>query len=314
MNIKSDYTWKKPVSAFAYEFDSCSSANILKNALDKSIIPPGPFLVETDYTQDFTSYHPLDDDTLFAKFADVESGEESFIKWTDQHGTLTKSEQVGTFPLLVVPSKCIDIEEEIPCWGVQGKKGKRASYIQLSESLGFWLREHGDLSYAVKVWEQLVERNTIKLKEIVEWYEDDPSTNIRNAVRIRRWDGSYIILFSSNVRPWLSGITRGLDVLKPALLYLQLAVSEKIKLNPISVDLYTDEQGQLQRSLQPTSLLSAMWYQFSLALTGEIRLRRCSICQQWENMRGHRSDWTMHTTCSTNKRSQQYRNKKKEAK
>jgi hypothetical protein len=71
-----------------------------------------------------------------------------------------------------------------------------------------------------------------------------------------------------------------------------------------------DEDGLLRKTLVPTSLLSAMWYQLYLAVIGEIKLRRCAICWKWENMEGHRVNWSKHAACANNERVKRSRSKK----
>jgi hypothetical protein len=63
--------------------------------------------------------------------------------------------------------------------------------------------------------------------------------------------------------------------------------------------------------LQPSSLISFMWFQLGLAIDGKIRLRRCEVCGEWEDMENHRENWTKHPRCANNKCAERYRNKKR---
>ncbi len=47
----------------------------------------------------------------------------------------------------------------------------------------------------------------------------------------------------------------------------------------------------------PSSLLSAMWYQAALALSGERRYKRCPICGRWEDVTDRRPNWKRHQQC-----------------
>jgi hypothetical protein len=71
-----------------------------------------------------------------------------------------------------------------------------------------------------------------------------------------------------------------------------------MRLYPLNIRFEMDEKEEVHKIIAPTSLLSAMWYQFFLAQTGEIKLRRCAICNRWEDMEGHRETWSKHANCA----------------
>ena len=91
------------------------------------------------------------------------------------------------------------------------------------------------------------------------------------------------------------------------MLHVQLTINEKLRNYPVNILLQIDEQGKLQKRLQPTSLLSAMWYQFYLVVAGVETLRRCAICGKWENMKDHRDSWKKHAACANNERVKRFR-------
>ena len=114
-----------------------------------------------------------------------------------------------------------------------------------------------------------------------------------------------------NTRPWLSNLCKYPDVIKPALLYVQTVISKKLKDYPLHIEIQTDAlNGKLFKVLRPTSLLSAMWYQFFLVFTGEERIRRCDICGRWEDMRSRRGSWKRHKTCASHERVKRFRKNK----
>ncbi|MDR1481439.1 MAG: hypothetical protein LBI74_02305 [Synergistaceae bacterium] len=112
--------------------------------------------------------------------------------------------------------------------------------------------------------------------------------------------------------PWLPLLGHRLDAVRGASLYVQRKITQKLEQYPLKILFRSDSKARLYKTLRPTSLLSAMWYQFYLALTGGIRLRRCSICGRWENMAIHRDSWTKHANCANYNRVKKSRNKKKE--
>jgi hypothetical protein len=103
------------------------------------------------------------------------------------------------------------------------------------------------------------------------------------------------------------------NVRKAALRYVQEKINEKLASWPLRIFFRTDDDsGEIHKIIEPTNLLSAMWYQFYLALAGEIRLRRCSLCGKWEDMERHRATWSKHANCANYNRVKKARLKKRE--
>jgi hypothetical protein len=90
--------------------------------------------------------------------------------------------------------------------------------------------------------------------------------------------------------------------------YLKWVVGLFLKVHPVT--LHYEET----RVLRPTSLISCLWHQLSLALDRKINLRRCDICGQWEDMANHRSNWKAHKHCANREAVKRHRKKKKEKK
>jgi hypothetical protein len=201
---------------------------------------------------------------------------------------------------------------------------KGSEYLQETESFGLWEAAHIALSGAVLLWELAMKEDTEGLKNLVEWRDNG---NILEIVHIRRdmfkvvdfdklWGDYHYrersrVYFTSLLRDRSPDIDlfRSPEVIRPALYAAQSAVNSKLEEYPVNIVLRMDSQGNPYKVLRPTSLLAAMWYQFSLALTGEIKLRRCSICGKWESMRNHRDNWKTHATCASNKRVERFRKK-----
>jgi hypothetical protein len=99
--------------------------------------------------------------------------------------------------------------------------------------------------------------------------------------------------------------TRDLDDFGIVRGYLNVLISKNTWKYP--VEIWRDER----HFLEPSSLLSFMWFQLGLALDRKIRLRRCEVCGEWEDMENHRENWTKHPKCADNKRAERYRNKKR---
>ena len=102
------------------------------------------------------------------------------------------------------------------------------------------------------------------------------------------------------------------DAKTAAARYIGQEICRKTREFPLTVRFETDERKEVHTIIEPTGLLSAMWYQFSLACTGEVKLRRCIICGMWENMERHRHTWSAHPNCANYRRVKRARRKKRE--
>jgi hypothetical protein len=326
-----EFTWVKP--SLGYVWEDCESV-VLHRGL---VAPIGPFLVEKDYSQDVRSYAPLVDDALFARFGDLSSDAESFAQWASEFGMLTTGEDIGPSKLYVIPENSIEPSKPIHSSGFESNtKSGKTGFLQCTESLPFWQREHNFLGSTIFLWELVVDQDIERLGKLVKWQDTGTTLKVLgirkdlfDAVdfekiwndesygeadkyinRYRAQYGAYVTTtYVKEDERWSSPLFRSPEIIRPALYNIQRAIMAKLRTFPVNIDLRMDTNGQIYKILKPTSLLSAMWYQFSQVLVGELKIRRCSICQQWESMRGHRDTWRTHTKCASNKRVERFRKK-----
>jgi hypothetical protein len=254
-------------------------------------------------------------------------GAEAYLQWADKYGMLVGGEKLTEGRLCAIPKNSIDPQKTIHYYGVSKKlKDGKKGYAQLSESLRFWRKEQRELRFTLLLWELAENGNVEDLKKVVEWSSDNAGVTIRFIERKLlstithvahdgeddKYRGFERFFNAKEIRPWASRLCRYPDVVKPALLYVQTCVNRKLQEYPLNFIMQMDDWGKTYNYLQPTSLLSAMWYQFSLALQGEIKLRRCDICGKWEDMKTHRATWQRHKTCASNQRVERFRQKAKE--
>jgi hypothetical protein len=330
------FTWQKP--SIGYTWENCLA--ISEDYLGRKFKVPEPdYLVERDYSQDMIVYQPLDDSTIFANFADLEPGPSTFVQWANKHGPLVGGESLKESPLIktliVLPKESIEPKKTIHHSGVvhtfeDGRRG----YGQLSESLQFWHKEHEDLSFAFFLWELANLKDIETLEKVVEWNDERSGVEIWKIGRyqlpttdmnkVRERDLKYIkesgislgyenLFDVQHIRPWASKICLYPDVIRPAMLYAQLCINRKLKEFPLNFVIQVNEQGRFFNVLQPTSLLSAMWYQFLLVIRGDVKIRRCDVCGKWEDMKTHRENWHRHKSCASIQRVVKSRLKAKEA-
>jgi hypothetical protein len=281
-NLDPSFTLLKPVMGYTWEGCEVFFEGLLGR---KIAIPPPPYLVEKDYSQAMIVSRPLEDSTLFANFGDVEPDDQAYLQWADKHGMLVGGEKLTEGHLCVIPKNSIDPLKAIRYYSFSKEfEDERTGYAQLSESLQFWRKEHRELSFAVVVWE-LAARNDVKrLGKIIQWSIDYAGVLVHYVktasivelnigkltdpdYREKHTFGSEILFDDSSTRPWMSKLCRYPDVIKPALLYVRECINRKLQKYPINFISRTNDCGEVDSFLRPSSLLSAMWYQFHLVLT-----------------------------------------------
>ena len=315
-DYKIDFIWRRERDGYVWannNGDITTSAELF-NKREVKEFPNPPYLAAKDPESEIETYRPLDNSALFANFADIEGTPDNFIIWSGKYGILTNGEKVSNSELLVLNVELADEPERLSCCS--------------TESLEFWIKEHNDLSFVLMVWEFVINKDIERLKRIIQWRGNDQVViyhvgkgyidEVDRSDRFSDWGAEVydqleesVIFDKYNTRPWLSKLCKYPDVIKPAAFYVQSIISNKLKDYPLYVDIKADTlDGKMLKELRPSSLLSAMWYQFSLVFTGEEKIRRCAICNMWEDMRGHRGSWKRHKTCASHERVKSFRKNK----
>ncbi len=245
-------------------------------------------------------YRPLDTNFLFAKFADIAADKESFARWADEYGLLAGGENFQSTKMTVSVPLFVKPFEELPTYAVP------------AESLSFWREEHRELHCAVTVWEAwhglmcpdipLYSRDEVTLNNIISWYEEDQQRGIR--ITTGKLEDKLPLY-----------IEQPKDAIAQASVYLRQKINIKLKKYPVVVNFQMEKGEFSKNTLQPSNLLSAMWYQLLRAVKntdeGIIRMRRCRICKEWVSLIGRRVDWQAHEVCHAKARKE--KNKKGQA-
>jgi hypothetical protein len=224
----------------------------------------------------------MENPMLFAQFSDMNPAEESLFDWADEH------------------------ERGDAVFSPYEPKDERE-----------WRREHLDLSFAVMLWEMIL-KDDKRLNGIIEWNEDTKRAYVRPCPRDMSGSADFGQGENDIYYPCYTLPPRLVENYHPvtfdakdaASLYIREEICRKMRRYPPVLRFDADERGEVQRTVEPTSLLSEMWYLFFLACTGEIKLRRCSVCGRWENMEGHRDTWSKHPNCANYQRVKRARRKK----
>jgi hypothetical protein len=286
-------------------------------------IPDGPYLTSIYPRVRDYPYDPLENAILFAQFADIAPDKESFAEWANDYGRLIDVDRKYLFMHILVPDDHFTQKEAESIKKAADRriieKNERFYFLGKPDPLRFWIEEHRDLSFNVMLWEMALNDDP-RLNKIVEHHEDTERVYIYkfpkeklNEIDFKRFreDDAYSPNFIKPPYRLERYFQRGFDAQKAALRYVQDSINRKLESYPLRVSFQTGENEELHKVIEPTSLLSFMWYQFYLALAGEIQLRRCSLCGKWENMEGHRSTWTKHANCANYGRVRRARLKKR---
>jgi hypothetical protein len=281
-----------------------------------------------NYSQSFISWKPFDHWELFAQFADLKSDQDALLQWANQHGRLIDID--GSFSSMYILSKHFVIDnylrpmDDNPYYDKDGQFYRRVK----ADPWLFWRNEQRDLSYATMLWEMLSNKDP-RLNGIIMWahegrriYVYKIKTELLDEIDFEKFrtDEGYLLEHTtsrdllldtrSQDQAWMARYCRYPDVMNAASVYIQSTINRKLSEYPMLIKFGMDEDGMLCKALAPTSLLSAMWYQLYLAMTGEIKLRRCSICGKWESMKTHRINWSKHASCANLERVKRSRSKK----
>jgi hypothetical protein len=295
----------------------------------RGIIPfalDGPFLVEKTLSFMRTPYEPLTDNRLFALFSDIIPDEESFADWADEYGRLVDAESNAqySYDFILVPytdESGIDVGLSTTARRIVERDGLRYM-VTKPDPLSFWKREHRDLSLAVMLWEMAL-KDDPRLNGIVAWREDPGRAGRAYVYPILRHrlddvdfqrmgkDGGYSPSFILPPRRIENYRPQRFSAKRAALAYVRQETNKKMRSHPLYIRFDTDDMGGVHKIIEPTSHLSAMWHQFFLAQTGEIRLRRCAACGKWEDMKTHRETWSKHKNCANYDRLKKARMKKR---
>ena len=321
------YKWEssRPCSPWGEPFDSMDGNEREKYQDIVSSAPDGPFLVEKTLSIMRVPYEPMANPLLFAQFSDILPTEGSFLDWADEYGRLIDIENNPEYFYDFILSPCTPKDGREADFELSGDVHRIVErdgmYYRIAkpDPLSFWKREHRDLSFSVMLWEMALNDDP-RLSGILEWHEDIgrayvypfPRDRLESTdfERLGRDDG-YSPDFVLPPRRIENYHPKRFEAKKAASRYVQRETNRKMRLYPLTVRFETDENEETHKIIEPTSLLSAMWYQFFLAQTGEVSLKRCSICGRWENMEGHRTTWSKHANCANYGRVKRAREKKK---
>ncbi len=86
--------------------------------------------------------------------------------------------------------------------------------------------------------------------------------------------------------------------------YLMMCIlNDRLALHPTYISVYINKKtGNLEQKLYTQSLLGLIWHQIAHYVTGERRLKKCKICNKWQDITERSSKWESHKNCGATAR------------
>jgi hypothetical protein len=212
-------------------------------------------------------------------------------------------------------------------------KDGHMGYVSPGESIELWVNEHQSFSIAFLLWELVSDKDSVGLDKVIQREPDGRGITLYRVQRTklgdidretmqndsdyRKENGIYKYIYCNereNISPFLAEYLYRAPNEAIAQAYLHETISHKLRIYPLKIYLGegVPESFPLHFILHPTSLLSAMWFQMALTVRGSIKIKRCSVCGEWEDMGGHRENWSQHKTCANKERARRHRKKHQE--
>ena len=227
----------------------------------------------TGQTQPLRQYHPLVDQTgLFLLFAATPLTQEGILGFVDRFGMLLNATVTVTPPAQVRTPR---------------QRRLRETLAVHSEGLEFWLQEVIKMREAVRVWRLLEQgdadglarhiRRSGRGKQLSLVYDSHP--DLAEGAQPEPPDLRLTeVIVSPGEQPELLARLAAGDVVLPARMLLQRFINRQFdgRLQPaVAPDA---DSGELQMTLMPANLLTAMWLQLARAVCEHKQYKECSVC------------------------------------
>lgn len=194
-------------------------------------------------------YAPLREErALFKEFAAIESAAD-VLRFANQYGALGGDAEV----LIDLPFN------------------QASALVSVGELLDTWVSEAATMRELISLWEMATDGRKAALGEFIWW--------TRNTVEYRSGRSRSVIAHSTLTRDLFRQL-RPDEPVPPAFEYLRRAINEHLKGRASPRLISSVEPTRLRLSIVPSSLIGALWLQFSLAVDGDKTYRVCA-CGQW---------------------------------
>lgn len=277
-----------------------------------------PFLLPKAETTSYIKFNPLNDHPgLFTIFAELSLGDDeeslkAIINFTNEFGLLTTGTLMDTSQI---------------------NNGIRTySKMFYGVPFSFYLDQIRLMKNAFRIWNWLQEKNSPMLAKVItrtndniryffgeiediEIYKNGGTRIDHKGNCLNNYKGffqpRYFDLFNKPNYYILNRLEKD-DYLLPAQLIVQKIINQQLDKYTAKPLLLMDKNNTLKQFINPTSLLSCMWFQFFQVVTGERKVKQCAYCGRWEDVTDKYASWKYHKRCGVKKRVEKHRSPKKE--
>jgi len=234
----------------------------------------GPIILAKPETREYRAIYPLQDyPTLFTEFARVEPNLNGIIDFTNKYGLI-----VGEYLTYY-----------------------HSPIGESSESFNLWEKNILVMKEAVELWEAIKNEDITTLSKFVKWISYSNMDNWPTCFSPSTGQPFYRSLIIAPHHSAFRRIVTG-DLLLPARIFLKEIININMQKHPTKVQLHLTADNKIIQNFIPKNLLSAMWFQFSQALTGEKKFKRCIHCGKWEDVTDKKATWKGHPECGNRAR------------
>jgi len=220
-----------------------------------------------------------DEPALFRVFAETPLNEEAIAGFANAHGLL------GGDHLRPIAVSEAGVE---PC----------------GEPFDAWEEEIAAMRETLAVWDAVQCGDEAYFKRRVRWSNDKVTFEIESGTRV---------LADASMLDWAySLMLLRYDYLRTARWLVQDIINEHLTGKVATRLLWNEERARSQMAVVPTSLASALWTQFALAVDAEKGFRRCSVCGKCFDV-VDRAPGRQRIYCSARCRTRAYRDRKSES-
>jgi hypothetical protein len=290
------FSWVVPEKGFEWSTDVVAVSDIVEPITTPDYKHQKPYLIpKKEGTNKGRYYSPLEERPgLFSEFAKLSLNPESILKFANKYGSLGISTMVGYKTIkddrVVVPMSL------------------------LGEGLNIWQNEIINIKQVYDIWHYLDNGWETRLKLRIHWHGNVLYFSNKDISNFKEYQDQNLfprdILWAINIHDEAyNSFVKG-DVVAPAKYLILKEINKKLKEN-VSPRILRDSAWNLHPYIMPRNLLSALWLQFYLAVTGQKRFIQCDICGELiEIKRNNRKTKRAHEHCLKREWAQKHKAKK----
>jgi hypothetical protein len=206
-------------------------------------------------------YDPMRDSGLFRTFAELRPERREVLGFANTYGQLG-----GRYSIPVA----------IPTTSKRASREQSVS-VANGETLGAWTEEISSMRALVRLWGAARQGDAGTLRNWIQWRNGEVIFDFK----VDGYHAAGVLAAPDHFPQILEGLVSG-DLVQPAWHLLQLELNAWLAKHPAMPYVVWDgDRCELRVRLKPTSLISALWLQFAIAVGENHAHRTCVACGRW---------------------------------